>query len=439
MSKGKRIIVTIFLIILVICVILAALYCFADRIIIGKTEVEEFDTGSSSFKVGVISDTQLPPTEEALKNDDTYVKHLKNSLTVMKNDNVDMILFAGDIGDLGTYFAFETYEGVIDEVYGDNRPIIQTIMGNHDFWNKDAKTAINHLKAFKKVMGTSPWTHYVVNGYHFIGASPNNGSMTAGYRLTSRWLNRELKKASKESDGKPIFVMTHNQPLDTCYGSDEWGDKTLNKVLEKYPNVVNFSGHSHYSILDERSIWQGEYTVMTTQSLSYTELETGKENGTIPPNADATPMGYIMEFTGDSIDIHRMNFASENNAKEEKADKLWSLSLPYQNDGKYSFGSRKALNTAPVMTDTNGTANVNGEDVTLSFKAGTDDDFVHSYKVVIDGEETKYFFSDFYNGLDSMSENVILQLKVSEGKHTYEIYAVDSWGEESRECAKIEA
>lgn len=89
-----------------------------------------------NFKVGIISDTQLPPTEEALKESDLYVKHLRDALTTMKNNNVDMIMFPGDIGDLGTYFAFELYQSTIDEVYGEDRPIIQTIMGNHDYWNK---------------------------------------------------------------------------------------------------------------------------------------------------------------------------------------------------------------------------------------------------------------------------------------------------------------
>ncbi|MGN1118673.1 MAG: metallophosphoesterase family protein, partial [Acutalibacteraceae bacterium] len=194
------------MVIVLICIVLAVLYCFADKIIIGKTEIQNFNTGSSTLKVGVISDTQLPPTQEALNNDDTYVRNLRNALTVLKNNGVDLILFAGDIGDLGTYFAFETYENTIDEVFGEDRPIVQTIMGNHDFWNKDAKTAINHIKAFINVTGSSPWTHYVVNGYHFIGASPNCGSMTAAYRLTSRWLEKELEKASADSEGKPIFV-----------------------------------------------------------------------------------------------------------------------------------------------------------------------------------------------------------------------------------------
>ena len=190
MKKGKKIMVAVISIVLVIVLAFGigagSLYAFGDKIIIGKTEVKEFTTQNEDFKVGIISDTQLPPTEEALKNDDTYVEHLRNALIAMKNNGIDMILFAGDIGDLGTYFAFETYENTIDEVFGEDRPIVQTIMGNHDFWNKDAKTAINHIKAFKQVIGESPWTHYVVNGYHFIGASPNCGMMRRDYVLTSR-------------------------------------------------------------------------------------------------------------------------------------------------------------------------------------------------------------------------------------------------------------
>lgn len=434
MKKAMKIILCI---LLVIGIAAAGFVGYEYTNLIDETEIQTFETENASFKVAVISDTQLPPTEEDLKNDDTYLQNLKKALTVIKNNDVDMILFAGDIGDLGTRFAFQTYVDAIDEVFGDNKPIVQTILGNHDYWNKNAFTAINHIKAFEDIMEQSPWTHYVVNGYHFIGASPNYGSMKSGYRITAKWLDKELEKASADSDGKPIFVMTHNQPFDTCYGSDEWGDISLNKVLEKYPNVVNFSGHSHYSILDERSIWQGEYTVMTTQSLSYTELETGKDNGTIPPNADATPMGYILEFSDRSIDIHRMSFADGNMGYEEKQDMLWSLSLPYENNGKYAFDSRKANNIAPVISDTTGTVTANDDTVVLSFAAGVDDDFVHSYKVVIDDKDTRYFFSDFYNGINTMKDTVELELENDGSAHIYKIYAVDSWGEESENCITI--
>lgn len=434
MKKAMKIIICI---LLVIVIAAAGFVGYEYTNLIGKTEIQSFETQNASFKVAVISDTQLPPTEEDLKNDDTYLQNLKRALTVIKNNDVDMILFPGDIGDLGTRFAFQTYVDAIDEVFGDDKPIIQTIMGNHDFWNKNVSSAINHIKAFEEITGNSPWTHYVVNGYHFIGASPNYGSMSSGYAITAKWLDKELEKASTDSDGKPIIVMTHNQPKNTSYGSEDWGDKTLNDVLSKYPNVINFSGHVHYSLLDERSIWQGEYTVINTQSLSYTEMERGKENGTIPPNADATPMGYIMEFSDNSIEIHRVNFADSNMGYEEKADMLWSFSLPYENDGRYAFDARKAENKAPVMNDTAGNVSSNDNKIVLSFAAGTDDDFVHSYKVVIDDKDTKYFFSDFYNGIDAMKITVELELENDGNAHSYKIYAVDSWGEESENCITI--
>lgn len=441
----KKAIIIILCILLTIGISFAAFVAYEYNNLIDKTDIQSFETEIESFKVAVISDTQLAPTENDLEkepekdslNYKIHIQNLKKTLNVLKNHNVDMILFAGDIGDLGTRFAFQTYVDAIDDVFGDDKPIVQTIMGNHDYWNKNGFTAINHIKAFEDITGQSPWTHYVVNGYHFIGASPNYGSMSSGYKITAKWLDKELEKASTDSDGKPIFVMTHNQPKNTSYGSEDWGDKSLNAVLSKYPNVVNFSGHVHYSLLDERSIWQGEYTVINTQSLSYTELEQGKDNGTIPPNADATPMGYILEFSDKSIDIHRMNFVDGSMGCEEKKDMLWSLPLPYESNGKYAFNTRKAENKAPVISDIKGTVTANDDKIVLSFAAGADDDFVHSYKVVIDDKETKYFFSDFYNGIDNMKTTVELTFENDGNQHNYKIYAVDSWGEESKNCITI--
>ena len=63
------------------------------------------------------------------------------ALEELKNNGVGMILFAGDIGDEGSYFAFKTYQSVIDEVFGEDKPVIQTIMGNHDYWSESALSA----------------------------------------------------------------------------------------------------------------------------------------------------------------------------------------------------------------------------------------------------------------------------------------------------------
>lgn len=420
----------------VFCVSAVLTSCSGSKEQINTTEIKKFTTDGDCLKVAIISDTQLPPTEKQLKESNIYVKNFERTLRFLKDNEVDMILFAGDIGDLGTRFAFQTYMNVFEQVYGDDKPIVQTIMGNHDYWNKSVFTATNHKKAFKEIIGHSPWTHYVVNGYHFIGASPDSGNMSKGYKKTAEWLDNELKAASEDSDGKPIFVVTHNQPKNTSYGSEDWGDETLDAVLSKYPNVINYSGHVHYSLLDERSIWQGDYTVINTQSLSYTEMEEGKENGTIPPNADTTPMGYIMEIDNNKIEIHRYNFAD---GKEEKSEMLWQFDLPFGNDKKYSFDNRKSVNKAPEMPNAQGTATINGENAVFTFPAGSDDDFVHSYKIVDSSNNEKLFFSDFYNGIENMNKTVTLTLKDDNASigSVYKIYAVDSWGEQSSNPIEI--
>ena len=81
---------------------------------------------------------------------------------------------------------------------------------------------------------------------------------------------------------KPIFITTHFNAKDTVYGAEYFFAKSLRELFNKYQNIIHFSGHSHYSLIDERSIWQKEFTSIQTQSISYTELDPGFENGIYP-------------------------------------------------------------------------------------------------------------------------------------------------------------
>lgn len=398
-----------------------------------KTEIATYDIDGEVLRVGIISDSQLSPKgEEEIK-----YNNLKQSLTVLKNNNVDMILFAGDIGDLGKAPVYDLYNKAIDQVFGDQRPIIQTIMGNHDYWENG--TPYNCRRLFEKKMGHSPWTHYVLGGYHFIGASPAYGGMDDGYKEVAGWLKKELDKAVADDPDKPIFVTTHNYAVDTAYGSDEWGDRYINDIFKDYPQVVNFGGHSHYSILDERAIHQENYTTITTQSVSYTELETGKENGTIPPNADKTPMGLIMDVSSDEIVIHRYNFSVQYGLSgyEEKDPWILPTTLNKQNFS-YTNSIRMANNEAPQMTVTTGSSFVKEGKIYLRFSAGKDDDFVHSYKIEWSNGTSQLYFSDFYNGLSAMATTVDLEiLNMPQGNYTAKIYAVDSWSRVSDNYTEI--
>lgn len=384
------------------------------------------------LKIGIISDAQLPVTRRELNQKDTYLQSLRRALAYYREIGAHMVLFAGDIGDLGSCFAFRTYARAVREAFSGSETVVQTIMGNHDYWGKGLVGALPHRLMFRLLVGEKPWSHYVVNGYHFLGVSPNCGSMSAGYKRVLPWLETALEKAAASSEGKPIFVMTHNQPRRTCYGAEDWGDDTLDALFSQYPNLISFSGHSHYSILDERSVWQGAYTVFSTQSLSYTELEEGKVNGTIPPNAEEAPMGFLLELSEDTFRLRRLCFRA-NGVTEEKPDCPWEFPMPFVNDRRYAFEPRQAKNRPPVMPDPAAHAQLCGDAVRLTFCAGTDDDFVHSYKVVADTGREFLFFSDFYNGLTHMQSTVELSLPAADlakAGHV-RIYAVDSWGAQS--------
>lgn len=176
------------------------------------TAIETFTT-QGDLKVGIISDSQLPPKSKDA--DGKFKNNLINSLNGLKANGVNMIIFAGDIGDEASDFAYEQYLDSYKTVFGadkSNWPIVQTIMGNHDYWgaNDGMLTKSSYRKRFEKMLGHSPFTHYVVNGYHFIGASPEQGSpMDNQYKTMSKWLDTQISKAVSDDPTKPVFVTTH--------------------------------------------------------------------------------------------------------------------------------------------------------------------------------------------------------------------------------------
>ena len=395
--------------------------------------VQEF-TVEGDLKVGILSDSQLPQKED--KDNGLYVGQLKTSLNTLKAQNVNVILFPGDISNASSDHALGGFMDIYNEVFPDEatRPILQTIMGNHDYWSNGS--AYNCVKAYKKNMGQSPWTHYVINDMSFIGLSPNNGDMKEDYKETKEWFDEQMAIAEEMNPGKPVFVQTHNSAKDTVYGSDEWGDASINEIFAPYSNIINITGHTHYSVLDERSIHQGEFTSINTQSVSYTELEVGKVNGTRPPEAQGNLMGYVMNVTSDNIEIVRMNLTT---GVEQKADMRWNLGMPTEkSDFIYTNEARIKNNKAPVIESGAGTTSVEEEMAYISFKAGTDDDFVHTYKLVwSDGTETLNF-SDFIRGIDQMAVNVKLPIYGKDaGTYSVKVYAIDSWGAVSTDYIEI--
>lgn len=437
-----------------------------------ETKEYTVDTGENPLRVAVISDLQMPDSEN--KTSHQY-ESFEKTLTMLKNKGMDVLIIAGDFTDLGTKQAYGAYKEIYDKVMSDTeKPISLYVMGNHDYWLADfvksweIPTPAKMQKRFTEFTGEYPYSHKIINGYHFICWSSSNGSYDKSYS-DKDWIRSELDKAVAADPTKPVFVITHLNPSDTAYGSDEWGNADIADVLKDYKQVISISGHSHYSLIDERSVWQGSFTAFTTQSLDYIELESGKFNGSIPVDAygntmaDKVPVCLYMEIENDKVTINRLE---ANTGKELKEP--WVIGAPYGSEESLTTytDARADSNKAPKLsrllkasvseiTDNNGKAQK-----VLSFKAGKDDDFVHSYKLqfldeeknVLEFDEADYdgnivcddagnpkkisevlYFSDFVLGLENMSETAQLRLPATmpENAVYVAITAIDSWGAES--------
>jgi 3',5'-cyclic AMP phosphodiesterase CpdA len=179
--------------------------------------------------------------------------------------NVDAIIVAGDFTGGGAEKEYEMFNKIVEENKKDETQLL-AVLGNHEFIDyRDVDASVGY-DVYHKYINEYVDTDVVINGYHFIGVSYDPNGKTFSGKV--RWLEDRLAKATAEDPDKPIFVYQHPHAFMTVYGSANWGDLDLRNVLSKYPQVVDFSGHSHYSASDPRSVWQGEFTAVGCGSLS---------------------------------------------------------------------------------------------------------------------------------------------------------------------------
>lgn len=146
--------------------------------------------------------------------------------------------------------------------------------------------------------GMEPDVHAVIKGYHFIMTAPDRATHYG--KAQQEYLFREVQRAFDDDPKKPIFVFQHAHINDTVFGSYQWGEMDLIPVLMNFPQVIDFSGHSHCPVNDPRNIHQGYFTCFGTGSLSYTEMdEFDKYYGTVPPDGDLFAQFLVVEVQTD--------------------------------------------------------------------------------------------------------------------------------------------
>ena len=240
-----------------------------------------FCGGTPNLRFGVLSDIHLKnPGDE---------KHLLNALRYFRDHGADGVLVAGDIADTGRIPQLKMLADAWYSVFpGDRRPDgghVEKLFvyGNHCLegwpWNKlpeaDApKDSIgygdNRARVWEEFFHEKyePIWMKKVRGYTFIGAHWKDGNHVD--------IEEFMKAHGGEIDpDRPFFYTQHAHLKDTCFGAWAWGhdDGSSTRALSKFPNAVAFSGHSHYTLTDDRSVWQGAFTSINTSSLKYSSYD----------------------------------------------------------------------------------------------------------------------------------------------------------------------
>ncbi len=196
--------------------------------------------GAPLFRFACMSDLHLDDVliQSSHSNRDQFRTQLASCFA---KGYTDLFLCAGDVSSYGSSSVWNEARGYIaDAGYG----TVLWALGNHGYGTTGIN--LNAQDEFMQFTGESSiYYHKIVNGYHFLcmAAEKPDTLVLLGQNVYGteqvNWLARELADAAADSDGKPIFVVSH-YPMTRNGVAD-----ALIPILTQYQNVIFIWGHEH--------------------------------------------------------------------------------------------------------------------------------------------------------------------------------------------------
>jgi len=281
--------------------------------------------GEPDLRLGVLSDIHIH-IDPGAKTHPT-AERFRHALEYFRERDVDGVLVCGDLANTGLQDEFELMASVWNSVFPggkgkDGKPVANLMhYGDHDaekrFYRKEMLTP-RYAKVglplppslsegdlrktlWEKCFGEewAPIQHKRVKGYdfflsHFMREAPG----------TAPGLKETLERANLDP-ARPFFYSQHRYVCGTYLADEEmWGgDSGKNgPVLALHPNVVAFSGHTHYMLTDDRIVWQEGYTQINAGALLNAPCGRQRENGV---DISWYKTDYMRDTQMPRIDIHQ--------------------------------------------------------------------------------------------------------------------------------------
>lgn len=322
--------------------------------------------------------------------------------------DLDAIFICGDLTDYGLENQYEQLAEILNDrsVVPEHIPVY-LMMGNHDNYGDQSAELYKRL-------GQPLHQYITIKGYPFITISTrgtaNSGTSNHDEEAYA-FLEEKLAEAARDFPGKPIFVFDHYPAANTVYGSDNWGNPRLYEIMKPYPQVIAFSGHSHFPLSDPRSIYQKDFTSINDGNISYSEVNPGEvSEGIHPAGYDEVNEAVIVKVDEDSnVEVVRWNTANDQGIEPN-----WNILAPH--DGQHFLYANRTGGEKPFFEDE---VSVKVSDVTtdqckVTFGQAKDDENVHHYLIEIVQDNmvvaSNKVFSGFYL-LDRMPAELSVVLK----------------------------
>ncbi|MRN56582.1 metallophosphoesterase [Paenibacillus sp. LC-T2] len=217
------------------------------------------------------------------------------------------IMHIGDVTDHGFPEEYEEMVRIVNK-YKAKLPDITFTLGNHDVglghWE-------SRLALYEAETGmTGPYHDHWIDGYHFIFLGTEQGLRTFCNLSIEQlqWLEHKLEEQSAAD--KPVFLFLHQPLKDTVAGSLEsqgWygvtQDEELKSILAKYPQTLLFTGHTHWELEVDNTMFPGQgetATMFNSASVAY--LWTNEDEAKIGSQ------GYYVEVYSNKVVVRGRDF-----------------------------------------------------------------------------------------------------------------------------------
>lgn len=319
-----------------------------------ETPFEKTDADAPVLRVGVLTDIHITPPGSG---DEWFVKALRR----FDAERADAVLIAGDLTTWSRRAEFEAAAAAWRKVFPENRrsdgvPVERLLIsGNHDvdgFFYPDGKFAsreealrdsffFHRDEWWREFFGEpyEPARVKTVKGYPFVlvnwwtrapsvyATNPPRYPLAEGVPPEGNPAPEFLRRIEADLPrDRPFFYVQHEPlPGTVCQCDPDAPLDATGQILARHPNCVAITGHMHYSLTDERSIWQRAFTAVNAScARGFCFSFPGRENGHSvtdyhrdPPfemdrfDIEAVRQGLTMDIFPDRVSFSRFDIVSD--------------------------------------------------------------------------------------------------------------------------------